>query len=213
MSYSPAHLIEFLLAIVLLFALVIAIGLRFRARILAQNRQLNAQNVWASLPSPRWQFADLLFGVAQDFSPTESGLVVRDSQDRKVAEVIFHTGMRSPWLTLKLNDGAFEADVLPAMRQTIALHVSENPSHTACIFKRQTGGTYDFEIPGLDTIQSRPLRRLQLKPLYEFVQNDQVIGISQRLGGSIDRGNLLVLPSDISLPVRVFVLALQRQRM
>jgi hypothetical protein len=212
MIHSQLGLLWFALGVVAFFALVIYFGLKSRKKQLAANQAVNALEVWQELSDPQWNFADLLFGVWQDFSATALGMLVKNSQDQQVGTIVFKTAARQNWITIKTNDATFSCDVLPAMKQSVLLRRAEEASPTLCTFSRLAGGTFHFETENNGVIESRPPKGLHMTPRFEYSRNGGPIGISQHIGGSRKRGISLVLPSDLPLPIRMFVLAMQGQR-
>ncbi len=200
MTPSEITLLWFLLGTCLTFAIIVYLGLRLRKRSMMENLQFKAQDIWVPLQTSGWNIANLLYGVLQDFSATEAGLIVRDSRDEEVGKITIQTGAE-----------LLEADVLPTLLQSITLH-SANTAQTICTFTRLRGGIYRFDAKGIGALESKPSNRFQLTPWFEYRLNDQPIGGGQRVGRWIDRGSLVVLPHDIPLSIRMFVLALQRQR-
>ena len=195
----------------LTFAITLYVGLRLRKRSMMENLQLKARDIWAPLQTPGWNMENLLYGVLQDFSATEAGLIVRDFRDEEVGRITFHTGARKGWITIQAGAELLEADVLPTLLQSITLH-SANTTQNICTFTRMRGGIYHFDAKGVGVLESKPSNRVQMTPWFEYRRNDQPVGGGQRVGRWVDRGRLLVLPHDIPLPIRMFVLALQRQR-
>ncbi len=211
MTPSEITLLWFLLGTCLTFAIIVYLGLRLRKRSMMENLQFKAQDIWVPLQTSGWNIANLLYGVLQDFSATEAGLIVRDSRDEEVGKITFHTGARKGWITIQTGAELLEADVLPTLLQSITLH-SANTAQIICTFTRLRGGIYRFDAKGIGALESKPSNRFQLTPWFEYRLNDQPIGGGQRVGRWIDRGSLVVLPHDIPLSIRMFVLALQRQR-
>ncbi len=212
MTANELSLIKLLFVICLFFAIVIYFGLRVRKRSMAEALQLKAQDIWAPLQTSEWNMANLLYGVLQDFSATEIGLIVRDFRDQQVGKITFHMGVRQGWITLETDSGGFEVDVSPTLRQSMVLHPAGDNSQTICLFKKLPRGAFSFEAKGFGLLESKAPHRLRIAPWFEYRLNGRPVGGSQHIGGWTDRGSLLVLPGDIPLPIRLFILALQRQR-
>ena len=202
-----------LLSLIALFVLVISFGLRFRKKSFQSALELRAEDIWMSVQDGRWNFSDLLYGILQDFSPTELGLIVRDCRDQEVGRISFHAGARQAWITFTTVGESFQGDSLPTWRQTVALRRSGDAGPVLCTFRRPAKGIFQIEVDGFGTIESKAPRGLQLAPRYEFAIDGKPIGISQHIGRSQNRGTWVVLPSSVPLPVRIFMLAIQRLRM
>ena len=212
MTPAEINLLWFLLGTCLAFAILIYSLLRLRKRGMERNLLLQAQEIWSPLRDSRWNFANLLFGVLQDFSATEIGLIVRDSRDQDVGKISFRTGARKGWITIQTNTETFEADVLPTLSQSIVLHAAGNASDIICTFRRLRGAILSFDVKGIGVLESKITNRFQMTPWFEYRLNGQPIGGSQRIGRWIDRGCLVVFPSEIPLLIRLFILAVQKQR-
>lgn len=213
MNAHPLFPLLLLVSLIALFVLVISLGLRFRKKSFQSALQLRAQDVWISVQDGRWDFDNLLYGILQDFSSTQLGLIVRDCRDEKVARISLHAGIRQAWITFEAGGESFQADSLPTLWNAVALRRSGEASPALCTFRRLAMGTFQVEVDGFGTIESKPPSGLRLAPRYEFVIDGKPIGISQHIGGWHNRGIWLVLPSSIPLPVRIFILAIQRLRM
>ncbi|MGH9709835.1 MAG: hypothetical protein ACRD37_04750, partial [Candidatus Acidiferrales bacterium] len=190
------------IGLVVLFAFVIYFGLKLRKASFAKNLDIRAQDIWPSLQGTGWNFSDLLYGVWQDFSATELGLIAKNSRDEEVGKITFHTGSRQRWITFECGGSAFEADVLATFRQSAALHAAGDNSQTLCVFSRLRGGVFHFDARSIGVLESKPPRGLRKAPLYEYTLNGQPVGICQHIGGWTDRGSYLVLPANIPLAIR-----------
>ena len=212
MKASPLTPLWILLGIVVLFAFVIYFGLRLRNASFAKNRDIRAQDIWPSLQGTNWDFANLLYGVWQDFSATEFGLIVKNSRDEEAGVIVFHTGVRQRWLTFEAGGSAFEADVLATFRQSVALHSAGDSSQVLCVFNNARSGIFRFDAKGVGVLESKVPRGLRMAPLYEYTLDGQPVGICQHIGRWMDRGSYQILPANIPLAIRMFILAIQKQR-
>jgi hypothetical protein len=168
-------------------------------------------DIWPQSEDAGFDFAGLLYGVWQDFSATRLGMIVKDSRDHQVAKISYRT-VTGPWIFIETPDGKFEADALPALRQSLSLRAARDGSHSLCDFRRLPGGTYRFEGTSLGILESRPPRALHLAPISEYTLNGAPAGASRHIGGWLDQGRMLVLPQQLPLEIRLFVLALQGHR-
>lgn len=212
MAHEYLQAYSVVLAITALFAVTIFLGLRFRERTRAQSLELSATDIAMPLAAQGWETRSLLYGILQDFSATETGLIVRDRSDHTLGTILFHPVSRKPWITLKVGDASWEADVLAALSQTVALHSANDSSQTLCTFTRHTGGTYDFAVNGVGVLESKPAHQFEVAPRYEYLLNGKAVGTGHHIGGAVNRGQVLVLGEDFLLAVRLFVLAIQTQR-
>ncbi len=81
-----------------------------------------------------------------------------------MGRIAYHPLTREGWLTLQAGAGAFEGDVLPALRQTITLHPVGNATQVLCKFERARWGRFRFDVgaAGGGVIESRAPWRLQV---------------------------------------------------
>lgn len=213
MHYSPFNMLSVVFVIAALFAATMYVGLRFRKASMSGNLQLHAQELWAPLAAEGWDRECLLYGVLQDFSPCDAGMIVRNSRDEDIGKIIFHVAARKGGITLQTKDASFEANVLPTFQQSVALHPSGDESSTLCTFKRGMDGSYCFRTnDGSGLLESISPMPVQFAPRYAYERDGKRVGVAQHIGGPLNRGQLLVLPSDIPLPIRMFILAMQAQR-
>lgn len=211
MTPTPHQLLLLLGGVCLLFACVIALSLRARRAIMAENLNVRAQELFEPYRGSEWDMASLLYGVFQDFTATELGMIVRDCHDEEVGRITFHAGRRLGWITLEAGEMRFEADVLPTWSQEVALH-GKMDAEVLCHFRRGFGGVYWFEAQGLGSVVSRPPKGFRMTPTFEYFCDKKRMGLSRHLGGALDRGVLLLMSGDIPLPIRLFILAMQTRR-
>lgn len=196
-----------------LFGVVIFFGLKFRAASMEAGLETRAADLWVPFEGTGFEFGSLVYGVNQDFSALETGMLVRDSRDEQIGRIAFHTGRRTGWVTIQAGDRSFEADVLPTFSvQTVRLHPAGNASEVTCTFSSSFWGTFRFDVPGVGALASKPVRRWQRTPTFAYSLDGRTIGVSRHIGGVVNRGRLLILQGDIFMPVRLFILAMQAQR-
>jgi len=212
LTYSPFHVIAFLLALGTLFAVVIFFSFLSRQKNIAKNLALKAEDVWPQIRDAGFDFSDLLYGIWEDFSATERGMVVRDSYDRKVATIIYHTAVLQGSIMIETADGTFEADLAPDWRERFSLRTTRDRSQSLCEFTRLVGGEYLFTANSLGALNSKPPGGLSVSPLFEYTLKGKPVGASRRIGRAFDKGHMLVLPQHLPLPIRLFVLAMQGRR-
>jgi hypothetical protein len=205
MAVTLPTLLAILAGVCALFAFVIAAGLRQRRRQMSRSLSLRARD----LAPPGAELGDVLYAIRQDFSATELGMIVRNGRDEEIARITFHMARRTGAFTIDLGRDSFEADARPTMKQRIVLHPAGAASTVLCTFDRRMWGTHRFDVAGVGTLECRPESRLRLAPAFRFTQDGRAMGMSRQIGGAINRGVLLALPSTIPLAVRVFVLAIQ----
>lgn len=209
---SPLGLLWFLIVVCALFAALIVWGVRMRNRQLARNLTIRAGDITAPLVAAGWDPAEMLYGVWQDFSATNAGMVVRDAQDREVARITYLPLTRQGWIVIETGAGRFEADVLRTLRQTAILREAGQPEVVLCRFARlHWWGTFRIDVnaagAGAGPIVGRTPWQFRITTRTMYSRGGTPIGVGYHIGGTRDRGRLLVLPADIPLVVRLFILA------
>lgn len=192
--------------------LAILFGLQRRMRTRREN--LKAADVWPEVQDAGFAFSGLLFGVWKKYSATQRGMIVKDCHDRQVARIGYRTAQRQGWIVLEMTDGvSFEADLRSLLHHdSVSIRRADDGSQSLCTFSRQGSGTYRFEIPSVGVLESVSPPRPWVAPVFPYTMNGVPAGVSCQLGGIADRGRILVLPEQIPLSVRLFILAMQGQR-
>ena len=200
-----------ILGLIALFAIVIVVGLRAGDRAQAKNlREITAHDVWAEIGEGAWPRADLLYGIWQT-SMTDVVLVVKDYKDAGVGTIttrLTDTTIVAGSETYKAVAGmtwSESAELVAANAQ------AADAGQAACSFESKGWGGNQrarYTIPGFGvlTIQapwSWPWKRGALP----IVRDGQAIGQLSSIGGAFyNKGRALVLPGEIPLAVRMFIL-------
>lgn len=209
MRYSLLALVWNILALCALFGAVIFFGLRRRRAQMRASLEIRAQEIWTPFAQSGWNFDSLLYGVLQDFSATQIGMIVRDSRNEEVGRITFHMAARRGAITIATANECYQADVLPTFQRRVVLHSAMNDNEALCTFTRRMWGQHRFDVAGTGAIEGTVDGRLRLAPRYAFSLAGKRIGVSQQIGGAVNRGVLLILPNTIPLYIRLFILAMQ----
>lgn len=212
MNPTPSEALAAVAALIALFALAIYFGLRIRKKNFAENLDLHAADIWPQIQGSVSNFSDLLYGVWQDYSATEVGMIVKDCRDQQVGKIIYRMIVRPGYISIETADGHFKVDALPTLRESLSLRSANNGSESLCDFTRLARGTYRFDAKSFGVLESNPPLGLRIAPVFEYTLNGSPAGASRHIGGWSDRGRMLALPQQLPLPVRLFVLAMERQR-
>ena len=211
LPYRPILAVVVLLAIAGCFGLAILFSLLCRRRITIAN--LKAVDVWPQIRDAGFDFCGLLYGIWKDYSATQRGMIVKDCRDQIVGRIGYRVGSREGRISIETSDGMkLEADVLPTVRESLRLHSTEDTSRSLCDFTRLAGGVYRFEDKSFGFLESIPPRGPHVVPVFLYTMNGKPAGVSCHLGEMLDRGRIVVLPEQLPLAVRLFVLAMQGQR-
>ena len=107
----------------MLFGLVIFFGLRFRKRKFARSLELTAVDIWPQIEDAGFDFAGLRYGVWQDpgypLGHDRQGFQRPASREDQLSD------RQGPWIFVETPEGNFEADALPALRQSVSLRARE----------------------------------------------------------------------------------------
>jgi hypothetical protein len=197
------------LGVMVLFAVVIVLGLRYSTRRqLRVARETHAPAVLAGMRLDGSNRADLLYGV-WNTTMTEVILRVRDGMDTEVATIVH----RAVGARISTGGGDYEVAVTSGWRESASLLRVDDPDptrHPLCTFELrgwagQRVARYTLPDRQVLSIRSRwsvPWRRAPLP----IARNGRIIGRLSIIGDAAhDDGRAVVLPSTIPLPVRLFV--------
>jgi len=208
MINNEVGLAYFLIAILTAFAVLIYVLLKVRVKLQSQDLQINSATVWELIAEHaanlKLQKSNLLFGVYQDVSSNEISITVKNNDNQLVGNVFCKTLTRIRKISIGDNNYIIEYP-LTWKRTALLREVNENKI-IARYAKTNWLGQHEFEVEGYGLIQShRP--SFDLKVLYDYKLGDETIGSSRKISFSRDIGRLVVLPTDLPLVVRVFILA------
>jgi hypothetical protein len=200
-----------ILGLIALFVIVIVVGLRAGDRAQAKNRrEIKADNVWAEIGDGAWPRADLLYGIWQT-SMTDVVLVVKDYKDADVGTIT----TRLTDTTIIVGSETHKAVARMTWSESAELVAANagaaDAAQAACSFEsRGWGGNQraQYTIPGLGvlTIQARWSWPWKQAPI-QILKEGRAIGQLWPIGGALyNEGRALVLPGDIPLAVRMFIL-------
>lgn len=208
MPFGPLALVLTVLAVCALFGAVIFFGLCRRRAGMAANLEIRAQALWAPFAQSGGDFDALLYGIFQDFSFTQMGMIVRDSRDRETGRITFHTAARRGAITIIAADVSYEADVLPTLLRRVALRSATDGREVLCTYTRRPWGSLRFDVTRLGAIEGTVDGRFRLAPRFAFSLAAKRFGFSEQIGGAVNRGVLLALPGTIPPHIRMFMLAM-----
>ena len=197
------------LGVLVLFAVATVAGLQLSRRAEKRNlREINAAAVWAQLGGHSAAGMELLYGVWQT-AMHEVVLVVRDEQDLTLGTIT----QRASGTTIELGTGRFVVVVTSGMLESAELLGADGDPAAGpmCRFEaRGWGGnrvtSYATPASGTFTIRARWTWARQRGAL-PVLHDGRAIGSLLTLGGpAFNRGRALLLPADIPLALRLFIL-------
>jgi hypothetical protein len=203
--------VAFVLAIIGAFVAAILVGLRWGDQ--SQKRALqdtNAENVWAQSPRGDWIRSNLLYGIWQS-SMMDVVMIVRDCSDRAVGSITKDVN----GTTLRVGEEIYR--IVPQstwLESAKLVHLNANTlslSKPICLFEVK-GWIWNrvakYTIDGFGIIEIAIRygwpRKSHVVPIQKAGNN---IGQLFTVGGaSRNMGRALLLPGEIPLPVRLFIL-------
>ena len=198
----------FLLAVLIGFAVLIYILLNYRKPWLKENLLITAEQIWETISERaeklNFKKSELLFAISQDATATTVCLVVKDSKNQIVGQVFSQMATRQR--TIKMNNDTFIVDFRPTWNRTATLRKSNGGGIIANYTQTSWFGRHQFEVTGYGKLKSeRP--SLNSKIVFNYRIGEKLIGTAQEISSTREKGKLVVLPLDIPLAVRIFVLA------
>lgn len=195
-----------ILLILLGSGVVIYAGLKYRKRFFAQNLKITAEHVWEGLreriETAGFQKEDLLYSIQQDASFTVASLLVKNALSEVVTEVKFPFARRE--FQFSLGNNKYQIEFPLSWRRKARL-ISVQDGQVLATYKMLLFGKHHFEIPALDPLVSqRPLITLRL--ISNYYQKNQWVGTTQKISSRSEIGHAAVLPKNLSLPVKIFIL-------
>ena len=198
----------FLLAVLIGFAVLIYILLNYRKSWLKENLLITAEQIWETISERaeklNFKKSELLFGILQDATATIVCLVVKDSKNQIVGQVFSQMATRQR--TIKMDNDTFTVDFPLTWNRTATLRKSNGGGIIAKYTQTSWFGRHLFEVTGYGKLKSeRP--SLNAKIVFNYRIGEKLIGTAQEISSTREKGRLVVLPLDIPLEVRIFVLA------
>ena len=198
----------FLLAVLIGFAVLIYILLNYRKSWLKENLLITAEQIWETISERaeklNFKKSELLFAILQDATATIVCLVVKDSKNQIVGQVFSQMATRQR--TIKMDNDTFTVDFPLTWNRTAILRKSNGGGIIAKYTQTSWFGRHLFEVTGYGKLKSeRP--SLNAKIVFNYRIGEKLIGTAQEISSTREKGRLVVLPLDIPLEVRIFVLA------
>ncbi len=208
MCHDPSCLGYLLISILVGFACLIFVSLRYRKKFLALNLQLTADQVWDCVAEraqqENFEKSNLLFGVWQDDGSVKRKLVVKDFKSEVVGVVEFPMGSRE--LKVWVGKEEYRIDILYTGLKSAILRKIDDESPLVRYSTLNIFGKHKFDIPDYGTLASeRPV--LSLRIIFNYRIGNKLVGTTQEISPRRQVGRLAILPSNIPLHIRIFFLA------
>jgi hypothetical protein len=168
---------------------------------------MTAEQVWASVAEQAAKLklikSDMLFGIPQDASATTVCVAVKDANDKVVGRVHWPMAIRQK--TVEIGDEIFLIEFPLSWNRTAILRGLNSAGIVAKYTRTSWLGRHEYDIAGYGVINSERAS-LSLRIPFNFRMGERLIGMRQKISSAREKGDIVLLPSDIPLQVRIFVL-------
>ncbi len=208
MCHEAACLGSLFIAVLVAFAALIFFLIRYRKNFLAENLKLSPDQVWKNVSqrASRYGLAkgDLLYGIYQDKTSSIRQIVVKDSNGTVIGQAEQPMSVRG--MTLILEKETYQVELPLTWRRKAVL--KQASGEVLSTFERlpYTFVKHQFTIPGFGVLQSERARFSFQYP-FEYRSHGKVMAITQQISQR-PVGVIALAPSNIPLPVRIFILAM-----
>lgn len=205
---SEVSLGYILLAVAFGFALWIFFLLHLRQKLQTKNMQMDPETVWKSVLNQALVLnlspSNMLYGVLQDISSTEISLIFKDVNNQIVGRLNRKTlqGKR----TLTIENETFVIEYPKTWKRSAILRSSKDESILARYSETNWLGEHEFDIKGYGTLKAKR-RSIDLKVSYDYIMANKTIGTGQKIYKFREIGRVVVLPDDLPLAVKIFILS------
>ncbi|CAN5475770.1 hypothetical protein BH10BDE1_BH10BDE1_26290 [soil metagenome] len=216
MCSDPACLGYALILVLVGFAVLIYVLLKYRKKLFKQALLITADQVWANISDRATTSghtkSDLLFGIWQEATPTEMIMLVRNHENDLVGRVEFPMGQRN-W-KISIGEERFEIDFPLTWNRTADLRRENSEAILASYsigssfgLNGSSFGGRHFDISGYGNLVSERLNFSRLK-VANYQLNKILVGTSQEISRVRQTGRLILFASSLPLQVRIFLLVL-----
>lgn len=208
MCSSNECLIYYLFLVLIIFYLIIYFLLKYRKYLQEQYLKITADQVWESamkqIACLNLSKANLLFAVWQDVSTTTMSLIVKDANNEIVGQVFTPTGTRKK--TIKIGEQFFLIEFPFTWNRTAILHAPNGAGIIAKYVKTNWLGHHKFDLIRHGELISES-SSANLRATFNYKLNGNLIGTCQNISTAYEKGRLLILPSNLPIEIRIFILA------
>ncbi|MBC7537673.1 MAG: hypothetical protein H7281_02535 [Bacteriovorax sp.] len=201
-------LIYLFFSVITCFAVLIYFLLKYRESFQKNNLEITVDQAWASVAerATRLNFlkSNMLFGVWQDASLTKMNLLVKDSKGQIVGQILSLMGSRVK--EIKIEDKTFLIKFPLTWNRTALLHAPD-AGIIAKYEKTSWLGRHEFDVAGYGVLTSI-WPGLNSRAVFNYKLRNKIIGTCQQISSTREKGSLVLLPSDLPLEVRLFILTI-----
>ncbi len=209
MCYGPTCLAYLLCAVLFGFLFVIYFSLRYRKIFLEKNLNLTADQVWEGVAKRADQKnlkrSDLIFSIRQDGSASEIVLVIKNDQNELVGRIVCPVGSRE--YRMWVGKDTYRINFLLSGLRSAHLNPEANDFVLASYKTLNVFGKHQFDIPGYGILTSER-SSFNWRVNFNYRVSKKLIGTNQGISPTREIGRVLVLPSEIPLHLRIFMLAI-----
>ena len=199
-----------LIIVVAVFAILIYFSLKYRKTFLAQNLQLTADQVWQNVniktDHARIKKSDLLFGIQQDGSASTVIFVVKNFNNEVVGRIECRMGSHE--YQIWVGSDLYRISFLLSGWRSAQLTSDKAPSVLATYKMLNVLGKHEINIPGYGVLISERATFINWLGVFRYRAAKNFIGLKQQISPTREIGKLVVLPPEIPLYLRIFILAL-----
>ncbi|MBC7743204.1 MAG: hypothetical protein H7061_13475 [Bdellovibrionaceae bacterium] len=209
MCFDSSCLGYLLIIVIAAYAILIFFGLKYRKKVLEKNLLLTADQIWRKALSrtnlAKLKKSNLLFSIQQDGSLSTTVLVIKDHNDAVIGQVECATGHRE--YKIWVGKDLYRINFLLSGWRSAQLISDINANELASYKMVNIYGQHEFNIPGYGKLVSKRVSPFWPK-IFNYHDEKTILGLKQRISATRVIGNLVVLPSDIPLAIRIFILVL-----
>ncbi|MBC7428850.1 MAG: hypothetical protein H7336_09585 [Bacteriovorax sp.] len=201
-------LIYFFFLVLTGFVVLIYFLLKYRESFQKDNLEITVDQAWASLAQRATHLnffkSNILFGVWQDASLTKTNLLVKDSNDKIVGQVLSQMGSRVK--EIKIEERTFLIKFPMTWNRTAVL-IAPNSGIIAKYEKTNWFGRHEFDVAKYGVLRSM-WPGFNSKGIFNYKLHDKIIGTYQQISSTREKGRIVLLPLDLPLEVRLFILSI-----
>lgn len=204
-----SQLLYFLIAIIIGFICLIYFLLKHRKSLLEKSLHLTSSEVWKTIENhsipQELAKENLIYGIIQDHSFSESVLIFRNFQDEEIGQAFFPARNRQRKLIIGNQNYTIKFPL--RWNNTAVLLRDKDQQIIATYVKTDWTGNHEFEIPNEGKLISNR-RLLSISQLCHYSFKDNFVGTIQNISKTHNLGRLAILSDSIPLEVRLFMLSI-----
>ncbi len=141
--------------------------------------------------------------------------MVRDAADKEIATIAYNQVTGNGWLTIRVTDGpVYRADVLNnwAWFRVVTLRTEAGGGAAPlCTYSRSFRETY-YAVGGVREFCVDLRKYFGSRKVFTIRKCGQAVGNIRPLDMIMPSGVVMVMPQDVPLPIRLFMLAMEYQK-